>query len=152
MADQWSRKWPKTRLQVDALTKDEAMALANYLAVVVSSSWPAGEIRDEVKDFLFPAGTKDDRQDLKGLGGKKKKELQELAAKLGAPAEATCDGLRHSIRMVVMQNSAPRHTDLMDFGPHHEKRTRMSGRDFRHTSTSARRKRRGFAHRSSGAS
>ena len=53
---------------------------------------------------MFPKGMEDDRQVLKGLGGKKKLELQALAEKNGAHMSPgmTCKTMRINIRKAVM--------------------------------------------------
>ena len=76
------------------------------------------EIREVVKDALFPAGAEDDRRDLRNLGAKEKEELQVLAAKTGAEARAPGGDVRLNIRKAVMQKSAPRFT--VEFGQHRD--------------------------------
>ena len=76
--------WPKNRTAVDALNKTEAAALAETLGLAVSPAWRATELKEMIKDSLYPTGAEDDRVMLLGLGSKKKWELQELAEKVCA--------------------------------------------------------------------
>ena len=59
---------------MNRLRKVDTVALAEVLGVAVNPDWRAAEIREVVKDALFPAGAEDDRRDLRNLGAKKKEE------------------------------------------------------------------------------
>ena len=91
MADQLSAKWQRNRSEVNRLRKADTVTQWPWRrswGVVVNPDWRAAEIREVVKDALFPAGAEDDRRDLRNLGAKEKEELQVLAAKTGAEARA----------------------------------------------------------------
>ena len=115
-----SHKWPKKWSDVNRLKKVDLVSLVEVLGVAVNHNCRAAEIREVVKDALFPAGEQDDRQDMRNLGIRTEEELQMLAAKTGAevPPQATHATLRFNIRKAVMQKSAPRFT--VEFGQHRD--------------------------------
>ena len=69
---------------MDKAQKADLVAMAANLDVVVSPAWRAAEIKEVIKNTLFPRTAEHDRTDLRNLYGKKKKELSGLVNDLAA--------------------------------------------------------------------
>ena len=94
--------WPRSRTDVDKAQKADLVAMAANLDVVVSPAWRAAEIKEVIKNTLFPKKAEHDRTDLRNLYGKKKKELQALAKKIGAH---TAPGMTREKLLIKVQRA-----------------------------------------------
>ena len=94
--------WPRSRTDVDKAQKADLVAMAANLDVVVSPAWRAAEIKEVSKNTLFPKKAEHDRTDLRNLSGKKKKELQALAKKIGAH---TAPGMTREKLLIKVQRA-----------------------------------------------
>ena len=90
------------------------------LGLSFSPAWTADELKQILKENLFPKDETAAQKALKGLGTMKKAELVQKATEVGAHATAnmTNASLRLLIRKAVLQKSKPEPTDYMGFGKH----------------------------------
>ena len=58
------------------MNKADALVLAEALGLVVSPAWRAPELKEMIKESLFPTSADDDRTALQGLGSKTWTKLQ----------------------------------------------------------------------------
>lgn len=111
---------PTSRSGVQLLHKAEAVELIQELGLPFSPAWSVDELKQIIKEDLFPKDESDAQKALKGISSMKKSELIQKAQDVGAHLTPgmTKPSITLSIRKAVLQKTKPEPTDYMGFGMH----------------------------------
>ena len=75
---------PTSRSGVQSLHKPEAAKLIQELGLPFSPAWTSDELKQILKEHLFPKDKSASQRELKGIGSMKKHELVQKANDVGA--------------------------------------------------------------------
>eukprot|EP00959_Pyramimonas_sp_CCMP1952_P155725 3257185-Pyramimonas_sp.AAC.1 len=115
-----TRAWamPTSRSGVQGLLKAEVVKVIEELGPAFSPVWSSGELKQIIKDNLFPRNEAEAQGAVKGISSMKKAERIGAATGVGAhiaPNIASA-ALELAMRKAVLQKTAPEPTDYMGFG------------------------------------
>ena len=111
---------PTSRSAVQGLHKAEVAQLLTELGLPYSPAWGVDELKQILKENMFPKDESAAQRELKGLGTMKKGQLLAKAEEVGAHTTPgmTKPSLKLAIRKAVTQKSEPEPTDILGFGKH----------------------------------
>ena len=111
---------PASRSAVQGLRKAEASAVLEYLGISFTPMWTADEMKQVIKEHLYPKGDTAAQRSMKGVASMKKADLLNKAESLGIhfTPNTTNAKLRLLIRQSILAKTTPEGADFMGFGKH----------------------------------
>ena len=109
---------PTSRSAVQGLHKAEVSHLLMEFGLPYSPAWSVDEMKQILKENMFPKTETAAQKELKGLNSMKKAQLIAKAEEVGAHTTPgmTNPSLKISIRKAILLKAAPEPTDYMGFG------------------------------------
>ncbi|CAK0829393.1 unnamed protein product, partial [Prorocentrum cordatum] len=111
---------PTSRSAVQGLYKAEVLHLLQELGLPCSPAWGVDELKQVLKEHMFPKDETPVQMAMKGLSSMKKSQLLAKAEEAGAHVTQgmTNPSLKLSIRKAILMKHTPEPTDYLGFGKH----------------------------------
>ena len=111
---------PTSRSAVQGLHKAEVSQLLTEFGLPYSPAWGVDELKQILKENMFPNAETAVQREMKGAHSMKKAQLLAKAEEVGAHTTPgmTNPSLKLAIRKAILQKNAPEPTDYMGFGKH----------------------------------
>ncbi|CAK0903376.1 unnamed protein product, partial [Prorocentrum cordatum] len=111
---------PTSRSAVQGLYKADVLHLLQELGLPCSPAWGVDELKQVLKEHMFPKDETPVQVAMKGLSSMKKSQLLAKAEEVGAHVTQgmTNPSLKLSIRKAILMKHTPEPTDYMGFGKH----------------------------------
>ena len=109
---------PTSRSAVKGLTKAEVSQLLQESGLPFSPDWSVDELKQILKENMFPKAKTAAQMQMKGLDSTKSAQLLAKATEIGAHTTPgmTKPSLKLSIRKAILQKHTPEANDYMGFG------------------------------------
>ncbi|CAK0871003.1 unnamed protein product, partial [Prorocentrum cordatum] len=118
--DRAEQSMPAFRSAVQGLYQAEVLHLLQELGLPRSPAWGVDELKQALKEHMFPVNETPVQMAMKGLSSMKKSQLLAKAEEVGAHVTQgmTNPSLKLSIRKAILMKRTPEPTDYLGFGKH----------------------------------